>query len=227
VGSSDQSGHSHRQRSFGTPVRDEDTSEVGLLPTGTGTPGYWKNHPEAWPIAGSEVLVGDWNHNRVCDADETCLALTTEEALAALSTPPKGDMTWNLSRPLVAAWLNASAGNDSTCVAATIDLATDWLLAHPLGSEVGGDDASSEMAAAWAGLLDDYNNGRLCAESRDSLEAETSRDEAEHPEPITPASPPQSPSEDSDGHPGNNPGNGGNNPPPHSSGQGSKSKTKP
>jgi uncharacterized repeat protein (TIGR01451 family) len=212
---------------FGTPVRGEDTSEVGLVPTGTGTPGYWKNHPEAWPIAGSEVLIGDWNHDWVCDADETCLGLTIEEALAALSTPPKGDMTWNLGRPLVAAWLNVSAGNDSSCVAATIDLATDWLLAHPLGSGVGGGDSSWQLAAAWAALLDDYNNGRLCAESRDSMEAETSADEVDGPGPASPASQPQPHSEDANGHPGNNPGNGGNNPPPHSSGQGSKSQPKP
>jgi uncharacterized repeat protein (TIGR01451 family) len=155
---------------FGTPVLDEDTAEVGLIATGTGTPGFWKNHPEVWPVAGTEVLVGDWNHNWTCDPTETCLALTTEEAMAALSTPPRGDMTWNLGRPLVAAWLNVSAGNDPSCVADTIDAAVGWLLAHPLGSGVGGGDPAWGDASNWAGTLDDYNNGQLCAEHRDAVD---------------------------------------------------------
>lgn len=153
---------------FGTPVEDEGSATTTLIATGTGTPGFWKNHLEVWPVANDTVLIGDWNHNWVCDADETCLELTTEEALAALSTPPKGDMTWNLGRPLVAAWLNVSAGNESSCVSATIDLAAGWLQAHPLGSAVKGSDPAWAEASGWAELLDDYNNGRLCAESRDS-----------------------------------------------------------
>jgi hypothetical protein len=88
--------------------------------------------------------------------------------MAALSSPPKGDMTWNLGRPLVAAWLNASAGNDPSCIAETIAAAIEWLLAHPLGSGVGGGDPAWGDASGWAALLDDYNNGRLCAEHRDS-----------------------------------------------------------
>jgi uncharacterized repeat protein (TIGR01451 family) len=153
---------------FNTPVSDEDTAVVGLTPTGTGTPGFWKNHPEVWPVAGGLVLAGDWNHNWTCDLTETCLALTTEEALAALGTPPRGDMTWNLGRPLVAAWLNVSAGNDPACVVDTINAAIGWLLAHPLGSGVGGGDPAWQESSAWAGILDDYNNGLLCAEHRDS-----------------------------------------------------------
>lgn len=153
---------------FGTPVTDDGSAQVVLLATGTGTPGFWKNHPEVWPIAGGQVLIGDWNHNWSCDTGETCLSLTEEEALAALGTPPKGDMTLNLARPLVAAWLNVSAGNDSSCIAETIDLATAWLIANPLGSGVSGGDEAWREASSWAGILDDYNNGLLCAEHRDA-----------------------------------------------------------
>ncbi|HEX5671963.1 MAG TPA: hypothetical protein VFY46_04495, partial [Acidimicrobiia bacterium] len=178
---------------FGTPVLDEDTAEVGLIPTGTGTPGFWKNHPEVWPVAADEVLVGDWNHNWICDPSETCLVLTTEEALAATGTPPRGDMTWNLGRPLVTAWLNVSAGNDPSCIADTIDAAIVWLLAHPLGSGVGGGDPAWQEASGWAGLLDDYNNGLLCAEHRDSLDSETTSEatvtDITNPE-LTQATPP-------------------------------------
>ena len=160
---------------FGTPVSDDGSAQLTLIADGTGTPGFWKNHPEAWPILDGQLLIGDWNHNWMCDADETCLPLTEEEAMSALGTPPKGDMTWNLGRPLVAAWLNVSAGNDSSCIAETIDAATLWLLAHPLGSGVSGDDTAWGEASAWADLLDDYNNGRMCADSRDAKdnEAET------------------------------------------------------
>ena len=153
---------------FGTPVTDDGSAQVVLLATGTGTPGFWKNHPDVWPIAGGELLIGDWNHNWSCDAGETCLLLTEEEAMAALSTPPKGDMSWNMARALVAAWLNVSAGNDSSCIAETIELATAWLLANPLGSDVSGGDLAWRDGSEWARILDDYNNGLLCAEHRDA-----------------------------------------------------------
>lgn len=156
---------------FGTPVSDDDSTTVGLLASGTGTPGFWKNHQDLWPVLNRQVLVGDWDHSWVCDADEVCLSLTIDEALAALGTAPRGDMTWNLARPLVAAWLNITSGNDATCVAETVDLAVAWLLDHPIGSDVGGGDDDWNEASGWAALLDAYNNGLLCAESRDAAES--------------------------------------------------------
>jgi uncharacterized repeat protein (TIGR01451 family) len=153
---------------FGTPVTDDGSAQVVLLANGTGTPGFWKNHPDVWPIAGGVLLIGDWNHNRVCDATETCLLLTEEEAMAALNHPPKGDMSWNMARALVAAWLNVSAGNDPSCIAETIGMATTWLIANPLGSGVSGGDAAWRDGAELAELLDQYNNGLLCAEHRDA-----------------------------------------------------------
>lgn len=152
---------------FGTPVEDDDSAIVSIIATGTGTPGYWKNHPEVWPMIDDGILLGDWNHNWTCDSGETCLALTFEEAMAALSTPPKGDMTWNLARALVAAWLNVSAGNEASCIASTIDSATAWLATYGLGGGVKGGDPAWSTASVWASTLDDYNNGRLCAEHRD------------------------------------------------------------
>jgi uncharacterized repeat protein (TIGR01451 family) len=153
---------------FGTPVSDDGSATVTLLSSGTGTPGFWKNHQEVWPVSGGGVLVGDWNHNKVCDTDEVCLGLTAEEALEAVSTPPRGDMTWNLSRHLVTAWLNVTSGNESACIRETIDSATQWLLDHPLGSDVSGGADAWTAASGWAETLDEYNNGRLCAEHRDA-----------------------------------------------------------
>lgn len=152
---------------FGTEVTDSDSASVGLVAPGTGTPGYWKNHTDVWPAFGDTVLIGDWNHDGSCGANETCLALSTEEALAAISTPPRGDSTRILARALFTAWLNVSAGNDASCIAATIDEATAWLLAHPIGSGVAaGSDAGAD-AVLLAEELDYYNNGGLCAEHRD------------------------------------------------------------
>ena len=154
---------------FGTPVNHDDSATVEIIAPGTGTPGYWKNHADVWPMINESIYIGDWNHNWQCDQEsETCLELSREEALAALSTPPKGDMTWNLARALVAAWLNVSSGNDASCIATTIDQATAWLGEHGLGGGVAGRDAAWAEAAEWAAELDEYNNGFLCAEHRDA-----------------------------------------------------------
>lgn len=178
---------------FGTPVTDDGSAQTALLASGTGTPGFWKNHSEVWPILDG-LLVGDWNHNWTCDTGETCLSLSEEEAMAALSNPPKGDMTWNLGRALVAAWLNVSAGNDSSCIADVIDSSVAWLTAHPMGTGVSGGDDAWGVASEWAKILDDYNNGLLCAEHRDAGEANDSATgtspETSPTEPTTQADPP-------------------------------------
>ena len=61
----------------------EDSATEILIPTdcgshnpGTGTPGYWKNHPDAWPV--DELEVGG-------------VLLTKEEAITILQTAVKGD----------------------------------------------------------------------------------------------------------------------------------------
>ena len=58
---------------------------------GTGTPGYWKNHPEAWPV--DEITIGGVTYTKV-------------EAIAIMNTPEKGDKTYTMFSALVAATLN-------------------------------------------------------------------------------------------------------------------------
>ena len=151
----------------GTPVDDDDDATVVVVvdPEGTGTPGYWKNHLDHWILIDGGLLIGDWNRNLTCDARETCLWLGAEAALAALSTPPRGDATYNVARPLVAAWLNVLAYNESSCIVDDVDRATAWLGTHPVGSDPG--PAAWSMISETAERLDDYNNGRLCAPHRD------------------------------------------------------------
>jgi hypothetical protein len=117
---------------------------------GTGTIGYWKNHPSEWPAGCNVALPGSENDPDVF-------------AMNVLNAPVKGDKTVSLAKQLVAAKLNVCAGNDSSCVAQTIIDAMTWLDTYgPVFSQQknwNGGDIYHE-------ILDDYNNGKLCAPHR-------------------------------------------------------------
>ena len=119
---------------------------------GTGTPGYWKNHPEAWPV--DSIVIGGITYSK-------------SQAIAWMSTPEKGDKTLTVFRHLVSAKLNVLIGNTSGCIDADIATADAWMAVHPVGSKVGGGSAAWAEISGVAGRLDDYNNGRLCAPHRD------------------------------------------------------------
>jgi hypothetical protein len=124
---------------------------------GTGTPGYWKNHPEAWPV--DTITIGG-------------VTYTKAQAIANMSMPD-GDKTYTMFRALVCAKLNVWIGNDASCIADTITAADGWMAAYgPAGNGVHADDyAWQEGGGEDLYLtLDDYNNGRLCAPHRDDLE---------------------------------------------------------
>lgn len=116
-------------------------------PVGTGTPGYWKNHPDAWPE--DYISVGGKLY-------------TVAEAITLMNNPVKGDKSFTMFKALVAAKLNVLNGNCApTCY--SIEEVDAWLINFPVGSRVA---ASSEAwqyshgeALYWC--LDDYNNGRL------------------------------------------------------------------
>ncbi len=119
---------------------------------GTGTPGYWRNHPEAWPV--DSIDLGGVTYTR-------------DEAIALLSTPAKGDKSYTMVRAVIAAVLNVTIGNDSSCIDATLASAHDWLAVNPAGSGVKGSSDAWAEGEPLATTLDDYNNGRLCAPHRD------------------------------------------------------------
>ena len=127
-------------------------SECPVYNPGTGTPGYWKNHPEAWPV--EEITVGG-------------VVLSKDEAIWLLSLPEKGDKSYTVYRGFVAATLNVILGNDSTCVSDSLSAADAWLVDNPPGSGIKG------RASEWKSIqgnylqLDQYNNGLLCAPARD------------------------------------------------------------
>jgi hypothetical protein len=119
---------------------------------GTGTPGYWKNHLEAWTVPG--VTVGG-------------IYYTKAQAISWLGRVGKDKLTTMFSS-LVPAMLNVMIGNQDSCVGQTIVDANAWMATNgPLGAKT-----VLASSPAWAAgeplhiVMDDYNNGRLCAPHR-------------------------------------------------------------
>lgn len=119
---------------------------------GTATPGYWKNHPEAWPAP--TITVGGVTYTR-------------DQAIALLDKPGK-DKTLTMFSSLVSAKLSVMVGNDSSCVASTITAADAWMHTYgPAGSNVQASSLAWKVGEPLHRLMDNYNNGMLCAPHRD------------------------------------------------------------
>jgi len=120
---------------------------------GTGTPGYWKNHPDAWPasITANGITVGGRTY-------------TKAQAIAALGKVGK-DKTYTMFSSLVPAMLNLIVGN-LDCVSSTIADANAWLATYPLGTNVAGSSDAWKIGEPMHQLMDAYNNGLLCAAHR-------------------------------------------------------------
>ncbi len=106
------------------------------------TQGYWKNHPDAWPV--DSLKLGT-------------VTYTKDELLAILKTPVKGNGLVQLAHQLIAAKLNVEAGADEVAIAASIDAADDLI-----GSLVVGEDALLPSATSdLTGKLDAFNQGEV------------------------------------------------------------------
>jgi hypothetical protein len=139
--------------SVGSSNTDTDFGFVtsAVVSPGTGTPGYWKNHPEAWPVA--TITVGGVTYTR-------------DEAIAWLSKVGK-DKTTTMFSSLVSAMLNVAIGNDSSCVASTITAANAWMATYgPVGSNVLASSQAWALGEPLHKQMDAYNNGLLCAPHR-------------------------------------------------------------
>jgi len=118
---------------------------------GTGTPGYWKNHPAAWPV--NSITVGGYTY-------------TKDQAIAWLGKVGK-DKTTTMFSSLVPAMLNVMIGNDPGCVASTITSANAWMATYgPVGSNVAASSYAWSVGEPMHQQMDAYNNGRLCAPHR-------------------------------------------------------------
>jgi hypothetical protein len=125
---------------------------------GTGTPGYWKNHPEAWPVGTLEI---------------GGVTYTKDDAIGIMNTPVKGDKTYTLFPALVAAKLNVLVlGIDCAgCIGGEIHSGNLWMEHNPPGSGVKASSYAWQQRGECLYLrLDAYNRGELCAPSRDAFE---------------------------------------------------------
>jgi len=114
----------------------------------TRTQGYWKNHPDDWPV--EEITIGG-------------ILYTKDEAIDILKTPVRDDMTIAMFYQLAAAMLNVYNGVAYECIDITIFDADDWMIDNPLGSDVEASSDAWTIGEPLKDLLDDYNNGLLCA----------------------------------------------------------------
>jgi len=113
----------------------------------TGTPGYWKNHPDAWPVNG--LTVG-------------CVDYTKEELLDIFDAPTRGDGTIKLFHHTVAAKLNVLTGAGDG-IMGSIDDADAFLCDHPLFSHPG--QPYKNEANGIKDELVAYNQSNPCGES--------------------------------------------------------------
>jgi hypothetical protein len=121
------------------------------LPPCTGAPltiGFWKNHPDAWPV--DSLTVGSVTYTKV-------------QALQILRDANAKDATKMLVAQLIAAKLNvlsgAWCGTSSTIFDTyTLNASDTFLAAHPWGSDPKG--AERTYALMLKDILDSFNNGR-------------------------------------------------------------------
>jgi hypothetical protein len=120
------------------------------LQVGTGTPGYWKNHPDDWPV--STVMIGGKPYT----------AATAKAIMGKVSK----DKTITMFSSLLAAKLNLLNGTTPDCIIGSIEDADAWMAAHPVGSNVAGSSAAWAEGEPWHKAMDAYNNGLMCAPHR-------------------------------------------------------------
>jgi len=111
----------------------------------TYTIGYWKNHPEAWPVTG--LTLGT-------------VFYTNAELLSILGNPVAGNGLISLAYQLIAAKLNIAQGADPSAASAAIATA-DGLIGSLMVPPVLGstDFLAPGTTSATTQILDDYNNG--------------------------------------------------------------------
>ncbi len=111
--------------------------------------GYWKNHPEAWPV--DEIEIGNITYSK-------------EEALEILTQANAKDATRMLAAQLITAKLNRLSRaspffnyfHDAMNIDDVIDNADSFLETHPLGSDPQAD--ARQQALQMKDMLDAYNN---------------------------------------------------------------------
>ncbi len=144
---------------------DDWTRDAGLIETtfedpGCGTPGYWKNHPDAWPV--QVITIGGIDYSKA-------------QAIGLMKKFDKKDMRYLMFMHLVSAKLNVIIGNSNVIIAPYIALGDEWMRTYAPNGLPEKSSAVSADSYAWQDgdgedikdMLDDYNNGLLDAPARD------------------------------------------------------------
>ncbi|HET6347502.1 MAG TPA: hypothetical protein VFH88_00310 [Candidatus Krumholzibacteria bacterium] len=109
----------------------------------TYTQGYWKNHPNAWPV--SSLMLGSVLYSKT-------------DLLSILNTSVEGNGLVSLAHQLIAAKLNIAQGADPTAVSAAI-AAADALIGSLVVPPIGSGYLDPSITSMLTQTLDDYNNG--------------------------------------------------------------------
>ncbi len=109
----------------------------------TYTQGYWKNHPNAWPVM--SLTLGN-------------VTYTKAELLSILNQSVQGNGLVSLAHQLIAAKLNIAAGADPTDAYAAI-VAADAQIGNLVVPPVGTGYLAPSQTSSKTQTLDDYNNG--------------------------------------------------------------------
>jgi cysteine-rich repeat protein len=109
----------------------------------TYTQGYWKTHPDAWPV--SSLTLGS-------------VTYTEQELLAILWEPVKGNGLISLAHQLIAAKLNIASGASDTSIATTIQQA-DALIGSLVVPPVGDGYLAPSATSSLTDMLDEFNSG--------------------------------------------------------------------
>jgi hypothetical protein len=125
-----------------------DWSNVFIVQSGlnlncTYTQGYWKNHPDDWPVG--SLTLGS-------------VTYTKAQLVDVLHEPAHGNGLVILAHQLIATLLNVALGADDTDVASAVS-ASHALIGGLVVPPVGTGSLSPSSASALAQTLDDYNNG--------------------------------------------------------------------
>lgn len=112
------------------------------------TQGYWKNHPENWPVL--SLPLGNPAH-----------VYTQTELLAIFNTPAQGNGLISMAHQLIATKLNIAKGADATPIAATV-VAADNLIGNKIvPPTVGSTDLlDPSQTSDLTEDLDKYNSGK-------------------------------------------------------------------
>ena len=108
------------------------------------TQGYWKNHPDQWPV--TTLTLGNQSY-------------TQAQLLAILSQPVKGNGLVSLAHQLIAAKLNIADGATAPASVQLAIAAADQAIGNRAVPPIGNGSLSTSSVSGLVSILDAFNNG--------------------------------------------------------------------